>query len=101
MILAESIADGVPGWVTALGGASATAILGWYAWFTATKTIPNLVNDFRSEMSESRKSCAEEKKSHLDSFRAELKEERQHRENSSQRIASALDRLSESVRAKQ
>lgn len=97
LLTAETLIDGLPTW---LGSASATALLGWYAWHTATKTIPNLVNDFRAEMKESREACATEKQGHLDAFRAELREERQHREASSTRIATALDKLSDSVKSR-
>ncbi len=34
--------------VAELSNLTATAILGWYAWHTATRAIPQLVADFRS-----------------------------------------------------
>ena len=37
-----------------LGNLTATAILGWYAWHTSTKTIPQLVDDFRGELATER-----------------------------------------------
>ncbi len=37
-----------------VGNATATAILGWYAWHTASRTIPVLVNGFREEMAAER-----------------------------------------------
>ncbi len=37
-----------------VGNLTATAILGWYAWHTATKTIPQLVENFRRELATER-----------------------------------------------
>lgn len=38
-----------------LGNFSSTAILGWYAWHTASKTIPGLVRSFREELAAERR----------------------------------------------
>ena len=32
-----------------LGNLTATAVLGWYAWHTASKSIPGIVRSFREE----------------------------------------------------
>jgi len=37
--------------ISGLSNLTATAILGWYAWQTATRTVPQLVADFRAEAS--------------------------------------------------
>jgi hypothetical protein len=44
-----------------LGNMTATAILGWYAWHTASKTIPGLVRAFRDEMAASRSEARAER----------------------------------------
>lgn len=62
-----------------LANLTATGILGWYAWHTASRTIPGLVKDFREESAEQRQS-----------FREELRIEREaHRD--------AVDSLRESL----
>jgi hypothetical protein len=37
-----------------LGNLTSTAILGWYAWHTTTRSIPQLVADFRNELAAER-----------------------------------------------
>ncbi len=61
------------------GNITASAILGWYAWHTAAKTIPSLMSDFRQEMAASRDICREDR----EVFRQELAEQRaqQHADN--------------------
>ncbi len=108
------------GWATALTGGSATAILGWYAWYTTTKTIPNLVDSFRAEMKAERDQHGEEMRAandrhaeemraanerqvaeknwHLTAFREELKEERSARKESTSQIVTALASLTDSVK---
>lgn len=54
-----------------LGNLTATAILGWYAWYTASRTIPGLVTDFREEMAVEREAnrnelASERKQRHQD-----------------------------------
>ncbi len=44
-----------------LGNLTATAILGWYAWHTASRTLPTLVAEFRAEMAVAREACREER----------------------------------------
>jgi hypothetical protein len=58
-----------------LGNLTSTAILGWYAWHTASKTLPELLRNFREELASGR----ETSQSHLDAFREELAEERAQR----------------------
>jgi hypothetical protein len=43
------------------GALSATAVLAWYAWHTATHTLPELVRAFREEMAALRSDCAAER----------------------------------------
>ena len=50
-----------------LANMTATGILGWYAYHTASKVIPNMLKDFREESKEQR-----------EAFRAEMAEEREH-----------------------
>jgi len=42
------------------GNVTATAMLGWYAWHTTTRTIPQLVSAFRDEILELRDAFREE-----------------------------------------
>ncbi|MGE0610277.1 MAG: hypothetical protein AB7O62_24520 [Pirellulales bacterium] len=44
-----------------LGNLTATAILGWYAWHTASRTLPALVAEFRAELAAARQACREER----------------------------------------
>ncbi len=111
-LLADTIAPdntGAIGWATALTGGSATAILGWYAWYTTTKTIPGLVESFREEMKAERDQHGEETRAanerqvqeknwHLTAFREELKEERTARKEATNQIVTALTSLTDSVK---
>ena len=36
--------------VEQIGNLSATAMLGWYAWYTASRTVPELLRAFREEL---------------------------------------------------
>lgn len=54
------------------GNLTATALLGWYAWHTATRTIPNLVKDFREESKEARTAFKEEMALERSSHRSEV-----------------------------
>ncbi|HEX3658645.1 MAG TPA: hypothetical protein VG433_13765 [Pirellulales bacterium] len=40
--------------VTDVSNLTATAILCWYSWHTATRTLPNIVKAFREEMARMR-----------------------------------------------
>ncbi len=75
--------------VAELSNLTATAILGWYAWHTATRAIPQLVADFRSEM------ALERGQNHADreEFFRELAEERIQRHADNTAIVSAVDDL--------
>jgi hypothetical protein len=39
-----------------VGNLTATAMLGWYAWHTVARTIPELVSNFRAELAAERAS---------------------------------------------
>jgi hypothetical protein len=54
---------------------TATAVLGWYAWYTAYHAIPALVQAFRDEQAALRADCAAER----ESLHAELAAEREQR----------------------
>jgi len=76
--------------VPELGNLTATAILGWYAWHTASKTIPSLLESFREEMAAHR----EELRAQSDAFRSEMTAERERRYTDSMAIVEALNKLS-------
>jgi hypothetical protein len=68
---------------------SATAILGWYAWHTARRTIPGLVRLFREELAAARAECHAER----EVFRAEMALERNQHERDRAEIVAALQEL--------
>lgn len=72
-----------------MGNLTATAILGWYAWHTASRTIPELIRDFRSETAAQR----EEFRAECNSFRAELAVQREQRHVDNQAMVDALNQL--------
>jgi len=75
------------------GSLSATAILGWYAWHTASQTIPNLVAAFREEMASARAECAAER----ERLYAELGAQRQQQHSDHGELVAALAELSRRV----
>ncbi|MGD9647435.1 MAG: hypothetical protein AB7U73_17105 [Pirellulales bacterium] len=91
-----------------LGNLSATAILGWYAWHTAARTIPDLVRAFRDESAAQRALLAAERHTGRDdlealraehvaerrALREELAAERTQRHADQQAIVAALEQLS-------
>ncbi|HZZ73575.1 MAG TPA: hypothetical protein VFE24_15080 [Pirellulales bacterium] len=74
-----------------LGNLTATAILCWYAWHTASHTIPQLMRDFREELAAGRQECQFER----DLLRRELCEERAQRHTDNQAIVAALEQVVE------
>lgn len=59
-----------------VGNLTATAILGWYAWHTTTRTIPQIVADFRHELQELRETLREELASQRSSYEIEMQRQR-------------------------
>jgi hypothetical protein len=72
-----------------LGSLTSTAVLGWYAWHTATRTVPGLVKDFRDEMSAARLELRDERLAFYD----QLREERRLRHDDSVAVVEALSAL--------
>lgn len=58
------------------GNLTATAILGWYAWHTTTRTIPQIVADFRFELQELRETLREELAAQRLSYETEMQRQR-------------------------
>jgi len=75
--------------VPELGNLTATAILGWFAWHTAARTIPELVRSFRAELAAIRA----ESQSDREVFRGELAEERSLRHADNLALTEALRQL--------
>jgi hypothetical protein len=75
---------------------TATAVLGWYAWHTVSKTIPEVVQAFRDEMAAARAECRGDR----EALYQELAAERQQRHNDHVAITQALDDLSQRVAAR-
>jgi len=80
-----------------LGNITATAILGWYAWHTAAKTIPGLVADFRAELAARRA----EYRADREIFRQEISEERMQRHADNLAIVQALHELTAELAARE
>lgn len=72
-----------------LSNLTATAILGWYAWHTASKTIPGLLADFRAELAVKGAECRADR----EAFRREMSEERMQRHADNLVIVEALQEL--------
>ena len=77
-----------------LGNVTATAVLGWYAWHTATRTIPSLIENFREEMAAARYEFRAER----EAMRGELSAERRERHADSAAMVGALRELAERLR---
>ena len=52
------------------GNLTASAILGWYAWHTAARTIPGLVRHFREELAAVRSEQRQERREFHESLAA-------------------------------
>ncbi|MHB1033217.1 MAG: hypothetical protein ACYC0Y_01115 [Pirellulales bacterium] len=74
-----------------VGNLTATAILGWYAWHTASKTIPGLVRDFRQEMAAERA----ESRAERELFAEQLTAERRQRHEDHQAVVEAVRDLAD------
>jgi acyl carrier protein phosphodiesterase len=88
-MLAELSGNALPD----VSNATATAILGWYAWHTAARTIPSIVKAFRDEMSVMRAEAREERQSLHD----ELASERLQRHSDHMAIVEALNELARRI----
>jgi hypothetical protein len=75
--------------ISGLSNLTATAILGWYAWQTATRTVPQLVADFRSELAAAR----DDHRHDRDSFFAEMSQERAARHDDNTAMTHSLQEL--------
>jgi hypothetical protein len=77
-----------------LGNVTATAILGWYAWHTASRTIPGLIKNFRDDVRTERAEHLAE----LLAFREEMATEREQRHRDHMVIFDVLSALSSQLR---
>lgn len=73
-----------------VGNLTATAILGWYAWHTASHTLPALVRNFREELAAMR----DDARSARETFRQALAEERAQRRADQAAVVEVLHTLS-------
>lgn len=83
LALAESVSP-------ELGNLTASAVLGWYAWYTATRTMPGMLRTFRDEMSAARQDFRQD----CAALREQLACEREYRHRDNAAMARALNRLS-------
>ena len=60
---------------------TATGILGWYAWHTASRTIPSMIKDFREESKEQR-----------ETFKGELRIERETHRDAVESLRQSIER---------
>ncbi|HEY2828338.1 MAG TPA: hypothetical protein VGJ04_12125, partial [Pirellulales bacterium] len=77
-----------------LSNLTATAILGWYAWHTATKAIPQLVENFRRELATERTQHHTDR----DAFLHEMTEQRVQRHNDTTAIVLAVNELASTIK---
>lgn len=77
-----------------IGNLTATAILGWYAWHTASRAIPDLLAAFRDELATAREECRIER----EALRDELNAERMERHSDHMAIVEALHELAQRLR---
>lgn len=61
--------------ISELSNITATAILGWYAWHTSTRTVPGLITEFRQDLANQRAGQRAER----DAFLLEIAEQRMER----------------------
>jgi hypothetical protein len=73
---------------------TATAILGWYAWFTATRTIPQLVKSFRQELATERS----QHRTDRDAFLFEMTQQRNQGHTDSTAIVLAVNELATALK---
>jgi hypothetical protein len=71
---------------------TATAVLGWYAWHTATRTLPRLVEDFRRELAAERALHRTDR----DCFLRELAAERNQRHTEYAALKDSVNSLTKS-----
>jgi hypothetical protein len=79
--------------ISGLSNLTATAILGWYAWQTATRTVPQLVADFRAELAAAR----EDHRHDRDTFFQGMSEERSARHTDNTVITDSLRELTSAL----
>src|SRR5262245_57249775 len=82
-----ALATGPP--ISELSNLTATAILGWYAWHTATRTIPRLVESFRRELATERMLHRADR----DAFLLEMAEQRAQRHADHAAVIQAIENL--------
>jgi len=75
--------------ISGLSNLTATAILGWYAWQTATRTVPQLVADFRAELAAAR----DDHRHDRDEFFQEMSQEREARHTDNSAMIQSLQEL--------
>ncbi len=68
---------------------TATAMLGWYAWHTASRTIPELVANFRAELAAER----DDHGAAVECFCHELRAQRSDRDGHHRELIAAIEQL--------
>jgi hypothetical protein len=79
--------------ISGLSNLTATAILGWYAWQTATRTVPQLVADFRAELAAAR----DDQRHDRNAFFTEMSQERTARHTDNTAMIESLHELTSAL----
>jgi hypothetical protein len=73
---------------------TATAVLGWFAWHTATKTLPQLVENFRRELAAERA----QHRADRDAFLREMAAQREQRHHDHTALQDSIDSLTKTLK---
>ena len=76
-----------------LSNLTATAVLGWYAWHTVSRTIPGLIEAFRAEIATMRNECRGER----EALYQELAAERDQRHLDNATMVDAINELNRMI----
>jgi hypothetical protein len=90
MIQAQAHSLGLPDF----GNLTSSAILGWYAWHTASRTIPGLVRHFREELA----ACRAYQRAEQETFREELAAERAQRSADQAEVVEVLGQIRDQLK---
>lgn len=111
-LVAQANAEpGAEAFGSAIAQLGAVGVLGWYAWHTASRTLPNLLSEYRAErrderssfermLAEHRESFAQMLASETEQFRGILAEQRAAHERQIELVTQSLDNLAARLTAR-
>lgn len=85
LLLAENGAS-MPEWVQIIGSLTSVGFIAWYAWYSATKIIPDIITKHDTRMGETIREFQETLEKQRTEFKQEIKEQRERDEKISERI---------------